>query len=304
MIKPRRIGHATFETADLEKQIAYWTDIAGLVLAEREKNRAFLASKTGLLAVQLEQTDRADCTRLSFEVAPDSDFDELARNLSADGIKSELRNDSIPGMGKVLTFKDNKGTSIDLFKEWNYLGKHHQVNGIGPLKLGHIAFHVPDVKATADFYSKVMDFRMSDWIEDWFVFMRCNADHHTVNFIKGDNIEMHHIAFELKDMSHIQAACEMFAHKNIKLLWGPVRHGPGHNIATYHRNPDEQTIELYIDLDQMKDEALGYFDPRPWHRDTPQRPKTWKRTESTIWGLPPLPEYRRGPGAPPAVEGH
>src|SRR5215212_135980 len=59
MIKPRRIGHATFETADIEKQIAYWTDVAGLVLAEREKKRAFLASKTGLLAVQLEQTDRA-----------------------------------------------------------------------------------------------------------------------------------------------------------------------------------------------------------------------------------------------------
>ncbi len=65
----------------------------------------------------------------------------------------------------------------------------------------------------ADFYAKVMGFKVSDWIEDWFVFMRCNADHHTVNFIKGDKIEMHHIAFELKDMSHMQTACEMFAHE-------------------------------------------------------------------------------------------
>jgi hypothetical protein len=48
MIKPRRVGHATFETRDIEKQIAYWTEVAGLVLAEREKKRAFLASKTGL----------------------------------------------------------------------------------------------------------------------------------------------------------------------------------------------------------------------------------------------------------------
>ena len=56
-------------------------------------------------------------------------------------------------------------------------------------------------------------------------------------------------------------------------MWGPVRHGPGHNVATYHRNPEEQTIELFIELDLMKDEELGYFDPRPWHRDTPQRPK-------------------------------
>jgi len=293
MIKPRRVGHATFETTDIEKQIAYWTEINGLVLAEREKNRAFLATKTGLLVVQLEQTDQVHCTRLSFEVAPNSDFAELAKSLAADGIKSELRNDSVPGMGKVLSFKDNKGTSIDLFTEWSYLGSHHQVSGIGPLKLGHIAFAVPDVQATADFYAKVMGFRVSDWIEDWFVFMRCNPDHHTVNFIKGEVPEMHHIAFELKDMSHIQNACEMLAMKKVKLLWGPVRHGPGHNVATYHRNPDDHSIELFIELDLLKDEELGYFEPRPWHRDTPQRPKTWKRTESTIWGLPSLPEYRR-----------
>ena len=110
MIKPRRVGHATFETTDIEKQIAYWTEVAGLVLAEREKKRAFLASKTGLLSIQLEQTDRNHCARLSFEVAPDSDFDALAKELGKDGVKSELRNDSIPGMGKVLTFKDNKDT--------------------------------------------------------------------------------------------------------------------------------------------------------------------------------------------------
>ena len=70
MIRPKRIGHATFETTDLKGQIAYWTDVSGLVFAEREKNRAFLANKTGLLVVQLEQTDRAHCGRLSFEVTP------------------------------------------------------------------------------------------------------------------------------------------------------------------------------------------------------------------------------------------
>src|SRR5262249_47665205 len=273
MIKPRRIGHATFETQDLEKQIAYWTEVAGLVLAEREKNRAFLATKTGLLVIQLEKADRAFCTRLSFEVAPNSDFGELAKSLTAEGITSELRNDSIPGMGQVLTFKDNKSTSIDLFKQWNYLGSHHQGSGIRPLKLGHIAFHCPDVKKVADFYAKVMGFKVSDWIADWFVFMRCNPDHHTVNFIKGCNPDNHHtvnfikganpefhpMAFGLKDMSHMRHAWAMVAMKKVRILWGPVRHGPGHNVATYHRNPDEHTIELYIELDQMKDEELGYF---------------------------------------------
>jgi hypothetical protein len=45
----------------------------------------------------------------------------------------------------------------------------------------------------------------------------------------------------------------------------------------------------------MKDEALGYFDPRPWHRDHPQRPKVWPREGSqSIWGPPQTPDFRRG----------
>ena len=100
----------------------------GLVLAEREKDRAFLATQVGLLAIQLNKGDTERCTTLSFEVAPNSDFGALARELEKDGIKSELRNNSVPGIGPVLTFKDNKGTTIALFKEWSYLGKHLAVS--------------------------------------------------------------------------------------------------------------------------------------------------------------------------------
>jgi catechol 2,3-dioxygenase-like lactoylglutathione lyase family enzyme len=286
MIRPRRIGHATFETPDLEKAIAYYTQTMGLVLAAREKERAYLASKIGPLTIALHRAGAERCIGLSFEVAPGEDFDALGRALADDGVKSELRNDSIPGIGQVLAFADNKGTTIELFKDWSFLGKHEQVSGVGPLKLGHVAFVVPDVNATVAFYQKVLGFKVSDWIGDFFVFMRCNPDHHTVNFIKGGSAKLHHMAFELKDFVHIQSSCDLFGQRNIPIIWGPLRQGPGHNIATYHRNHDDQVIELYTELDQMKDEALGYFDPRPWHQDRPQRPKTWdKETLRNYWGF-------------------
>jgi len=43
----------------------------------------------------------------------------------------------------------------------------------------------------------------------------------------------------------------------------------------------------------MTDEALGYFEPRPWHRDHPQRPKVWSRDEGSIWGPPPTADFFR-----------
>ena len=127
MIKPRRIGHATFETPDLEKAIAYYGEFMGLVLAEREKDRAFLATKVGPLVIELNKADRAHCTKLSFEVAPNSDFGDLAGELSKDGIRSELRNDSVPGMGQVLSFKDDKGTTRLAYNEPAWLFRRHGI---------------------------------------------------------------------------------------------------------------------------------------------------------------------------------
>ena len=43
---------------------------------------------------------------------------------------------------------------------------------------------------------------------------------------------------------------------------GPGRHGPGHNVYTYHRNPDDQIVEMFTELDKMLDESLGYFEPK------------------------------------------
>ncbi len=303
MIKPRRIGHATFETPDLQPMIDYYTEVVGLVLAEREKDRAFLTTKIGQLAVELNKGDAERCAMLSFEVAPDCDFGVLARELEQEGVRSELRNDSVPGMGPVLTFRDNKGTDIALFKQWSCLGKNLAHHGVGPLKLGHVAWVVDDPQQAADFYAKVLGFKVSDWIDDWFVFMRCNADHHTVNFVRGPQTGMHHIAFELKDFIHLQNACDLFGQQNIPILWGPVRHGPGHNIAIYHRTPDDQLIELFCELDRVVDEELGYFEPRPWHRDMPQRPKIWETgPATTIWGPPPLPDFHRGGPVLPGLE--
>jgi catechol 2,3-dioxygenase-like lactoylglutathione lyase family enzyme len=292
MINVKRISHATFDTPDLDRQIAYFTQIAGLVLAERENGRAFLATKVGDLAVQLEKGDQARCTSIGFQVAPGTEFDDIRRGLEAEGVRCQPRNDGSPGVPKMMTFEDPKGTVIEVFATQKPIGRNQPVTGVGPLKLGHLAFCVSEPKDFVEFYGRVLGFRLSDWIQDWFAFMRCGPDHHTVNFVRGKRTQMHHIAFELKDWAQIQAACDFLGSKNIPLIWGPGRHGPGHNIYTYHRNPDDHIIEFFTELDKILDESLGCFDPRPWHRDRPQVPKVWDKVRD-IWGTPPTPDYLR-----------
>jgi catechol 2,3-dioxygenase-like lactoylglutathione lyase family enzyme len=293
MIKVCRIGHATFETPDLDKAIQHYTQAVGLILSSQTNDSAYLVSRLGMLSLELQKGPQQRCKRLSFEVAAGSDLAAIQHWLKSETIESTRRTDSTPCHPEMLTFQDPKGTYIDLFTQWSFIDKGTDLIA-GPLKFGHLAFVVPDPAAMAEFYQRIMGFRISDWIGDFFVFLRCNSDHHVVNFIRGQTVRMHHMAFELKDFAQIQNASELLSRIQIPIVWGPVRLGPGHNVAIFHRTADDHVLELYAELDQMKNEELGYWDPRPWHRDRPQRPKVWKREDRSIWGPPPLPGFEHG----------
>ncbi|MBN8920354.1 MAG: VOC family protein [Rhizobiales bacterium] len=293
MLKARRMGHATFETNDLERDLDYYLNTIGLSFASREGNRAYLSTECGQLSVTLEQGAANACVALSFEVAPDTDLGDAKRAFERDGMAPALQGDPVPGIAQMLTITDPKGTRLELFSRWAPVRGNSPVGGLRPNKLGHIAFKAPDLKGLEAYYASALGFRVADWIEDWFVFMRCSPDHHTVNFIRGPANRVHHIAFELRDSSHLIRACDQLARDKFEILWGPTRQGPGHNVAVYHRNPAGHLIELFTDLDVMPDDALGYFEPRPWHRDRPQRPKVWHGPTRQTWGLPPSPEFLR-----------
>jgi catechol 2,3-dioxygenase-like lactoylglutathione lyase family enzyme len=290
MIKARRLRHVCFSTPDPARQAGYYQSIVGLGLVARDSDRLFLATESDELAVILEAGVEPACKRIAFEVAPDIDPVDLRADLAASGIASDIRSDSGPGISRSLVFVDADGTEIELISGWTASPAMAPVGGMAASRLGHVAMYTADPQRTQKFYSDLLGFRVSDWIEQSFVFMRCGADHHSLNFVAGEGRGINHIAFELRDSSHMHRACDLLGRNRRPILWGPVRHGPGHNVAVYHRNPDGQIVELFFDLDRMADEELGYFEPQPWHRDRPQRPKVWVGLPRDIWGLPPVPE--------------
>ena len=297
MIQVKRLGQATFTTPDLEQQIDYWVNVMGLCIVDRGKDHCVFATRLGQECIGLERaTEKGFLRRLSFQVNPGSDLGELAANLQKHGVTSERRTDPSPGVRNAIVFNDPKGTPVEVFAEYEFAPEDSSEQGISPLKFGHIAYRVHDPKKISDFYCDVLGFRVSDWMGDHFSFLRCGVDHHTVNFARYDEEKLHHIAFELRDWGAIHDACDYLTKKKIELVWGPLRHVVGHNIAAYHRNPDEIRVELFAELDLMKDEELGYWEPRPWHEERPLRPKTWgKGTLRSQWGFG---SYGTFPGYP------
>ena len=291
MISIKKISHACYETPDVDRQIEYFTEILGLTLVERVRDEAYLAGTIEHHSVVLRRGSVPLCTRLGFQIGSSDDLDDFKKQIDNHGVRTVRKRDPEPGISDQVSFLDPKGTLIEVFKPQAPSDVRFAAKGIGPNKLGHVAFHVPDVVAITDFYCEVLGFRVSDWLERRFSFLRCGSDHHTVNFIGEGSVKHDHSAFELRDWAHIELACDFLSRNGYRLIWGPGRHGIGHNLFIYHRNPDGLIMELYAELDKMTDESLGYFDPRPWHPDIPQRPKTWTLTPKLVnlWstGFPP-----------------
>src|SRR5215472_2428407 len=89
MLQVKRAGHSTLTTPDIGRALDYFTRLVGLNLVAREKDRAILATKSGLEAIALERGDAGEAPSLSFQIAPGSDLGAIATQLTQAGIKSE-----------------------------------------------------------------------------------------------------------------------------------------------------------------------------------------------------------------------
>lgn len=161
MVKVHRLGYANLVTRDVEKQLDYWTRVIGLQIVDRAPDRVFLATKLGLEAISLERADASHLDRISFQVAPDADLDELATTLEREGVKNERRTDISPGVSSAIVFRDPADVQIEVFAQCRFHTQDKSETGIGPVKFGHIAHRVRDVQRHAAFYNEILGFRIS-----------------------------------------------------------------------------------------------------------------------------------------------
>ncbi len=294
MIRVKKIAHATYEIPDLDAQVEYYTEILGLSVTGKDKDAVYLASTLDHHSVVLRRGKQAQCVRVGFQIGPDDDLDAFERQVRGHGVETRRQKDPGPTISDILAFEDPKGTVMEVFKREEFAGQRYPTKGIVPHKLGHVAFHVTDVKLVTKFYCDVLGFRESDWMADFFSFLRCGPDHHTINLMETGSDRRFHTAFELRDWGHLQTACDYLSLNGYKLIWGPGRHGIGHNLFAYHRSPAGLITETFAELDRMN-EDLGYFEPRPWHRDHPQKPKVWPKdpAAANLWGVMPSEEMHK-----------
>ena len=148
------------------------------------------------------------------------------------------------------------------------------LNGIhAPLQ--HLTFASEDVVSFQDFYENKLGFQVTDRVvknngELATCFTTSNHEHHTIACFKSSKKGMDHHSYEAGDWNHIKGWCDHFASNNIKLMWGPGRHGPGNNLFVFIEDIDGNWIEISAELETVHGRPV----------------KNWPQEERTLnlWG--------------------
>lgn len=122
-----------------------------------------------------------------------------------------------------------------------------------PLRISHVVLHSPAHKALEQWYREVLGFRLSDWLGDFMVFLRCNPAHHRLAILPGPPA-LNHIAFDVASVDALMRGLARMNGAGIELQWGPGRHTAGNNTFTYYTTPGGNTVEYTSDLEEV-DEA-------------------------------------------------
>ncbi|MBV9551931.1 MAG: VOC family protein [Alphaproteobacteria bacterium] len=127
-------------------------------------------------------------------------------------------------------------------------------------KIGHIVINVRDVARSAEFYTQILGFQISDVYPDemvpgGMVFMRCNADHHGIALVgsmaaPAGNIELNHIAFEVPSLDDVIRARDHLQRHQVPIDFAGRRRA-GCQIAVEFRDPDNHRLEIYWGIDQI-----------------------------------------------------
>ena len=284
-VRVSKLDYVGFETPDLDRMIEYYTKVLDFALVDQSPHGAFLTTGFDHHCVVLTAGPAKARAVIGYEIW--EELGDAQRRLNDAGYQTARRSDIGPGTPDVLVLEEpGTGVPLHLITAQDPSG----VDGYTPLrptKLGHVAAFTTALDPMQKFYQDLLGFKWSDTIGDFFVFLRCNADHHAANFMASAKRQgMHHVAYEMRDPDHLITMLDHLAKNDYRLHWGPGRHGPGHNLFTYHKDPDGNTIELFAQIDVVHDEAKGYWEPRPWHETYPMYPRTWEADLATVnhWG--------------------
>jgi catechol 2,3-dioxygenase-like lactoylglutathione lyase family enzyme len=148
-----------------------------------------------------------------------------------------------------------------------------------PISFDHVAPRIIDVDTETGFLEDVMGLKESARVVAPDVgpvisFFRAQTLFHCYTVVRGPYNGIHHFQFSLKNAPAVLAAYErMRQSEAVEVVWGPLRHGPGHNVAFYFRDYAGNFVEYSAEEEIILDGAS--YVAQEWSAEDPKFADEW-----------------------------
>lgn len=169
------------------------------------------------------------------------------------------------------------------------------VSGPAPLAPDHVGLGAINFEIEEHFAAKKLGLLHSSRINaangpQIMSFMRAPGRwlYHQLVVVRSHVNEMHHLQFTLKSVDSFYETADAMRANGIDIEWGPLRHGPGHNIAMYFRDLEGHWIEYSVEEEVVLDDAT--YVPRTWSTEDPHVVDEWQTGAPPAEMMGPPPE--------------
>jgi len=276
------LGYVALEATDLNAWREFAVDLLGLAVANEDNERLQLRMDEHSYRLDIRRSSDNRVVALGWEVGGPRRLAELVEALQDAGVPvrpgtaEEARMRYVAGL--AIT-EDPDGQRIELFYALktartpfvSLLGTRF-VTGVGGM--GHAFQFVTSTPAHEAFYTGILGFRLTDYIEfgtDAATFLHCNPRHHSFAFAEVPHVPLGfgHLMFEVDDIDAVGRA------------WDRVLAGEAVLSSTLGRHTNDAMLSFYVMSPGGFSIEFGYGG-RTIDRDAAWSPTRYEKP--SVWG--------------------
>ena len=278
----RGIETLLYGVDDLDTSIRFYTDF-GLTIAEQDAGgvRFELPEGSSFILRQRDDPtlpppflDGQGPREVIWGVDTADDLKAIAENLrrdrevstDADGTLHTVDDSGIHIGFRVFARRDLGATgaptenNLSQVSRWNQHRKWYE--RAQPKLINHVVFGVPDVDRAVAFYVDRLNFRVTDIMRGFGMFMRCDGrhDHHNLFVFRGGRLFFSHVSFGVETIDELMIGANRMQREGWTSEVGLGRHRISSLVFFYMNSPAGGQTEYSADSDYLDDA----WTPRMW----------------------------------------
>lgn len=237
----KRLGFVALGVSDVAAASEFFRTVGRLTVSSRRPTEAFLTGGTEHHWFHLYESESPGEFRLAYEVTDPSVLDVVGGRLAERGLKYSRAEETEYGVFDSLRFVDPDGVEIELYSQMMELPSRPVQPTVRIKKLLHAVWSTTSTLDGYEFYSSVLGFRASDWIERRVVFMRCaDGYHHSAGLIgagEGAAGRLHHFCILVESLDDVMRARANAMARGVEVRQDVLRHAASGSIGIYLGDP-------------------------------------------------------------------